>query len=910
MSTRHLESLFNPKSIAIIGASERSTNLGGIVLRNLMGSDYAGELVIVNNKGYANVHGIQCVRRASVLPFRPDVAMICTPPETVPMIVQQLGQQKVKVAIIMTGGLSRTHSRSGRPLMYSIQEKAHEYGVRILGPETIGIIAPHNKVNATYMHMGVMPGKIAYIGQSGTMASAVIDWALNRGIGFSYMTTLGDGIDVDLDDLIDYFAQDRKTKAILLHIENITSPRRFISSVRAVSHGKPVIAIKSGRVRESQWNPVELPAGLVDADRIYDAVLRRAGVLRVNGTDEMFDALETLTRMKSVYGDTLHIITNGLGPGVISVDRLASLAGELGNLSPETISELSNHLPPYWTRKNPIDLNYDASPELYRDVLKILSKDTHVSNVLVLFAPSLLQDSLQVADAVIDFCKTTHLNIFTCWLGHSTVQDARDAFFEQGIPNYSTPDKAVKALMHMINHRRSQQVLRETPESYTDPTVNHYKLHKSVKAIYKSGRRILTNSESRQILLEYGIPMLDTYYCETDDEVVQLAQKLNEPITIRILHEQDCIPFRAEKTGRGRYRGRVKGLFEEQSIREACRYLLEHYPDHYPNSGFMGFSVQPSFQSIGGVGFSLGITRDPVFGPLIVCGASGASINVIADRRIALPPLNMVLARDLLSQTHMYRILKNYSYRPNEDINHLCETLVTLSRIIIDIPEIRNLEIVPLYFDQKGAVAVNATIELDQPGRLSILPYPQELREWIMLPKSKRKVELRPVRGEDEPGHVEFFSKLSPETIRYRFFHYRKAFSHDELVQMLQIDYDREMAFIAVGTKADESGEETLGAVRAWTDPDNLRCEFAIVIRDDVKGERLGWVMMRKIIDYCRERGTIEMIGSVLSDNRPMLALAQKIGFAMRYDEEEEVMALKLSLNKPDEWQAERLKIA
>ncbi|WP_020406894.1 bifunctional acetate--CoA ligase family protein/GNAT family N-acetyltransferase [Hahella ganghwensis] len=908
MSTRHLEALLKPKSIAILGASERSDSLGGMVLRNLMSTDYDGQLVVVNERGYHDIHGIRCVKKVGQLPFRPDLAIICTPPETVPMLVRQLAQKRVKTAMILTGGLSRTHSRSGRPLMYSVQEVAKETGIRVLGPETIGIMVPHNNINATYMHMGILPGKIAYIGQSGTLASGIIDWAFSRGIGFSYLTTLGDSIDIDLDDLSDYLAQDRKTKAILLHIENITSLRRFISAVRAVSRGKPVIAVKSGRTPASQWTPMALPPGIVDGDKIYDAVLRRAGVLRVNGSDEMFDALETLTRMKTVRGEPLHIITNGTGPGVLAVDRLASLKGELGTLSPETVSELAQLLPPYWTRKNPIDLNYDAGPLLYEQVLGILSRDPHVSNVLVLFAPSLTEDSLQVADAIIQFSARTHLNIFTCWLGHSTVQDARDAFFDRGVPTFSTPDKAVKSFMHRVNHQRSQRVLRETPESYTDPQIDRTRARKPIQAIYGSGRRILTNEEVRDLLQAYGVPMLEAHYCDTEEQVVEIAGELNVPVDVRILHEEACKPFAMENTGRGRIRGRVKGLVEEKSIRESCQFLLKSYREHFPESGYMGFAVHPSFQSVGGVGFSLGVTRGPVFGPLMFCGASGATINVVADRRVALPPLNMVLARDLLSQTYMYKLLLDFSYRPEQDINKVCETLVLLSQITMDIPEIKTLEILPLYFDRSGAVAVNATAELGEPMKPAILPYPQELREWILLPKSKRKVELRPVRGEDEPNQIDFHSRLSPESIRYRYFHYRKSFSHDEMVQMLQIDYDREMAFVAMAQN-DDGSEEALGIVRAWTDPDNLFSEFAIIVRDDLKGERLGWVMMRKIIEYCTERGTIEMIGSVLPENRPMLALAQKLGFAIRYDDEEEVMALRLPLNTPDEWQAERLRV-
>jgi acetyltransferase len=788
--------------------------------------------------------------------------------------------------------------------------------LRILGPETIGIMVPGSGLNATYMHMGVAPGKIAFIGQSGTIASAVIDWSLYRGVGFSHITTLGDGIDVGLDDLIDYLAQDRHTKAILLHIENIAQPRRFMSAVRAISKSKPVIVVKSGRYAEAQWKSQVLPPGITNGDKIYDAVFRRAGVLRVHGADEMFDALETLTRMKPVKQHSLHIISNGFGPSVMAIDRLKFLNGNLGELSSETLDELSKFLPAYWSRRNPIDLDYSADPTTFRKAIDILGKDSNVNNLLVMFAPTLTEDSLQIADAVIDASKTSRLNILACWLGHTTVIEAREAFYHAGIPSYTSPEKAVKAFMHMVNHERSQRVLRETPESYKNLDDDYSKGRKLVTDVYQSGRRYLTHQEAHELLCLYGIPMLETRYAASIEEAEALAAEIEGKVYIRILHEAMCIPFGEKAVGSGRYIEHIKGLDGTAEVREACLTLRAHCQRFYPDSAFMGFAVQPSRQARGGIGFSLGVTRDPVFGPLIVCGASGSRLNVLVDRQVALPPLNLVLARDLLSHSHMYSMLKEYSENPETDINRLCETLVIISQIIVDIPEIKGIEIVPFYFGSKGGIAVSAMIDLGEPTRTTIQPYPKELREWILLPISRRRVELRPVRAEDEPAHVAFHSRLSPESIRYRYFHYRKSFTHDELVQMLHLDYDREMAFIAVShdetqrveSEGDFATEEVLGTVRAWTDPDNLQCEFAIIISDQMKGERLGWVLMRKIIEYCTDRGTVEMIGSVLADNKPMLKLAEKLGFSIKYDPEEDVMSLRLPLNEPAEWQTEMLR--
>ncbi|PID42459.1 MAG: GNAT family N-acetyltransferase [Proteobacteria bacterium] len=910
MSTRYIEALFNPKSICIVGASERAQNLGGMVLRNLLASDYPGKLWVVNTSGYEQVHGIPCVNKVSKMPSPTDLAVICTPPATVPSLVKQLGKAGIKTAIVMTGGLSRMHSKTGRPLMYSVKDAAQKTGIRILGPNTIGVMAPSRNLNATYAHMGVLPGKIAFIGQSGTIGSAVIDWAFARGIGFSHFLTLGDGVDIAPDDLIDYLAQDRTTKAILLHLEAIKSPSRFISAVRAASRGKLVLAVKSGRVGESQWEPVPLPDGIVNGDDVYDSVLRRAGVLRVQGLDEMFDALETLTRMKAVKQDHLMILCNGFGPSVLAVDKLSYLGGELTYLSEDTTKAFEALLPDYWNKSNPVSLDYGATPQLYDEALQILEKDYTVSNVLVMYAPSLTEDSLQIADSVINRCKRSRLNVFTCWLGHTTIRDARQAFFEAGIPTFSSPEKAIHAFMHQVNHKRSQALLRETPSSYADQSVDRSHARSIVIRALRNKHLTLSNEEARQVIADYGINVVKTWYCDDEDDVVEIYKKLGNAIDITLLHEQAAHPFLEEKNGRGRYQATIRSLNDEQSIRLSCQQLFQQYKEHFPNSGFIGFSVQETHQHIGGLGFSLGITRDKVFGPLVVCGAAGASVNVMSDRRIALPPLNMTLARDLLRQTHMYKLLKEYSYRPRQDIQSVCETLVTLSQIIIHIPEIKGLEILPLLFDRSGVVAVDVAIDLAAPAKLSIQPYPEELCETIILPKSRRRALLRPVRAEDEPAHMEFYANMSSESIRFRFFQYRKSFSHEELAQMVQIDYDREMVFVvsAPVTAEEDSPNETLGSVRTWTDADNLQCEFAVIVRDDMKGERLGYTLMKKMIDYCRSKGTVEMIGSVLTDNQPMLGLARKLGFSIQYNHEEEVMDLRLPLNKAENsWQREML---
>ncbi len=909
MSTRYLESLFNPASIVVIGASERAANLGGMVLRNLLGGSYPGQLLVVNQNDYDNVHGVRCVKTVAKMDFTPDLAIICTPPDTVPKMIRKLGELGVRTAIVMTGGMSRAHSKTGQPLMYSVRDAARETGIRVLGPNTIGLMVPARNLNATYAHMGAIPGKVAFVGQSGTIASSVIDWAFARGVGFSYFLTLGDGMDIDHDDLIDYLAQDPQTRAILLHIENIPTPRRFMSAVRVASRTKPVIAVKSGRVPESEWFAHELPDGLTRSDPIYDAMLQRAGVLRVDGLGQMFDALETLTRMRPLRRESLAIMANGVGPGVLAVDRLAFLGGELAKLSEPTVDALAKLLPPYWTRRNPIDLNYDASPELYGKAIKLLAKDPEVANVLVMYAPTLTEDSLQIADAVIEASRGTRLNVFTCWLGQSTVMESREAFYRAGVPSFFNPEKAITAFMQHIRHQRVQRLLTETPESFTDHFADHSHTRRVVTRALRNGRLHLSNREARELIQDYGISTIDTLYCDDVEEVLEAFSVERRPVDITIIHEQACHPFMDLSPTQRRYKGTMQKLNSEEAIMDACRFLMEEYQEHFPESGFIGFAVQRSYQHVGGIEFSVGITRDPVFGPLVVCGASGAQINVMTDRQIALPPLNMVLARELLCRTYMYKLLKEHSLKPDEDIRAVSETLVTLSQTVIDIPEIKGLEISPLLFNEQGAVAVNIAVDLsEKPGKPIIQPYPRELEEWMVLPKSGRKVIIRPVLAEDEPAHRVFHELQSPESIRYRFFQYRKHFSREDVAQMVQIDYDREMVFIANAEREDGKGEETLGTVRTWTDADNLQCEFAVMVHDKMKGEGLGVALMRKMIDYCRSRGTVEMVGNVLPDNRPMLQLAEHLGFEIKYNPEEEVMDLRLVLNEPEkDWQRERL---
>lgn len=913
MSTRHLEAFFQPKSITVVGASDKP-KLGGVVLRNLLECGYRGQLTVINSGGYDEVLGVPCHTEVGRLGHAPDLAILCTPPTTIPRLVRQLGRRGVPAALILMGGLAATPSRSGRPLTESVRAAARPFGMRLLGPNSLGILAPRQKLFASYAHMNVLPGEVAYVGESAVLGSALIDWACGRGIGFSHFLTLGDSVDVDMADVIDYLASDAATRAILLHIEHVHDARRFIAAVRAASRGKLVLAIKSGHAPASQ-RPVEIVApGVPEGDAVYDAVLRRAGALRVYSTDELFDALETLTRMRPLRGERLAIVSNGFGPGAMATDALLARGGELAPLSDATRAALQDGLPPFSRAGNPLDLSVLATPAHYTRVLELLARDPGVDAALLVHAPSRLAEADSFARAAIEASASSRFNLLTSWMGQSSVGAARQTLDAAGIPTYETPDKAVQAFMHMVRHRRNQMHLRETPAAVELAGDSRSEAaRKAVRRALQSGRDSLLPAELRQLLSAYGIPVAPATDLRRASAVTGLVQKLGGPIALRIVHEAHCRPFVYEPRQRSRWRGVRFDVASEDELQQALRQLQDWVAHQFPDSRVLGYTAQPMRRGRGSAQISVGFTRDAVFGPLLLFGAGGRSVTTLEDRRIGLPPLNLALARDLIRNSSIERLLQEGSPNPDQDLQALSTLLVALSQMLIEIPELQGLEINPLTLSRDGLLALDMTANLGDPhaqAPLAIAAYPQALCEWVVLPRSGRHVELRPIRGEDEPAHLAFHQRLSPRSIRFRYFYNRKSFSHAELAQMTQIDYDREMVFIASAVHPADGGQETLGEVRAWRDPDNIRAEFSVVVRDDLRGEGLGRTLLKKMIGYCRDQGTLEIVGSVLPDNEPMLKLARRLGFESRHNETGDVIELRAQLRRPrHEWQRQRLQL-
>ncbi|WP_445157708.1 bifunctional acetate--CoA ligase family protein/GNAT family N-acetyltransferase [Halomonas sp. E14] len=910
MSTRFLRHFFEPRTIAVIGASEKPHSIGGIVIRNLQEAGFPGTLWAVNLRGYESVFGQPCVARVRDLPEAPDLAVICSPAPTLPKLIRQLGRIGVKATLVLSGGSDLDDAEEGES---SIRERmlsaAMESGIRVLGPECMGLIVPGRKLNASYASQPVKPGKVAYLGQSGMLGNAMIDWAAGRGIGFSHLITVGDSVDVMLPDLIDYINQYAPTQAILLHLERIQDSQHFMTALRDASRHRLVLAIKSGRTPESDLTNLPPTPGIANRDMVFDAALSRAGVVRVNDSDELFDALMTLSQMKPLKGDRLAIVSNGLGPAMLAIDKLISSGGRLARFSDETRRALrKGDFDMSKPGDNPVDLGGNGTPEKMVEALEIVAGDPNVDAVLVVHAPTRLAPSKVTAQAIIANRKRFRRNLLTSWMGLEGALYARHECSMAGIPTYVSPEKAVKAFMHMVDYQRVQALLQETPPSLPFSTTADIRAQcrQLIEQARAEGRETLSHSETAKVLEAYGIPTAPSRYVHTPEEAAEASQAFEGPWALKIVHEGNCRPFRYRKHPHKLSAGLMQDLHDAQQVAEGLVVLGDKLREKFPPVKIREYCLQPMQRGKHSMQLCAGITRDPVFGPLIVFGIGGYKVNVLADRQVALPPLNMTLAADVIGRTHAARLIREHSSHPERDLTRLCQLLVKLSQMASDLLELRGLELNPLLLNRDGLVAVDFALDLGHPARFAIMPYPEELREWTTL-RNGMQVEVRPIRAEDAPLITSFHAQLSEESIRFRYFHNKSDLSQRDLSILSHINYDRQMAFIAEHHK-EEGGKEMLGVVRVWNDPDNIRTEFSIIVRDDMAGQGLGSLLMNKMIAYCRSIGTLEMIGKVMVDNHPMRALMKHLGFTCRYNMEEQVVDAVMRLNEPQsEWQRLRL---
>jgi acetyltransferase len=872
MSIRNLDHLFRPQSIAVVGASERNRSVGATVLRNLVEGGFGGHILPVNPK-YRALAGLKVYATVASLPDTPELAVICTPPATVPGLIDELGTRGTKAAIVITGGLGATKDPQGTTAKDAMLAAAKPYLMRILGPNCVGLLVPGLRLNASFAHTDALPGKIAFVSQSGALVTAVLDWAKSRGIGFSKFISLGDSADVDCGDVLDYLGSDAETHSILLYLESVSHARKFMSAARAAARNKPVLVVKAGRVPEGAKAAASHTGALAGADVIYDAAIRRAGMLRVSSTEDMFDAVETLARARPLTGDRLAIMTNGGGPGVMATDALVLGQGKLAALSEGTFRQLDAILPSTWSHGNPVDIIGDAPTERYAHSLKILLEDSGSDAVLFIHAPTAIVPSSEIAAALVPVIKQASRNVLACWLGSDAVKAARGAFEREDVATYDTPEMAVSAFLQVVQFHRNQDLLMEVPPSRSsDFAHDRDKAHAVLSTALTEGRSMLSEPEAKAVLAAYSIPVVETRIAATLVEAVKLATDIGFPVALKILS-----PDITHKSDAG---GVALDLGSADAVDTAGKAMHERLRRDRPQAALQGFTVQTMVRRPAAIELIVGVTTDPVFGPVILFGQGGTAVEITADRAIGLPPLNMVLARELVSRTRISKLLAGYRGRPPADLAAIARTLIQVSHLIADLPEVLELDINPLLADETGVVALDARIRVapsDATGvqRFAIRPYPEELEEWINW--QGRQVLLRPVKPEDCAQHAEFFNALDPEDVRFRLFISMRQLQRSQLARFTQIDYDREMAFIATAER--EPGRfETLGVARAIADPDNISAEFAIIVRSDIKGKGLGAILFKKLIDYCRNRGTRKLVGEALADNQRMIGLARRFG--------------------------------
>ncbi len=871
MSVRNLDSLFDPASVAVIGASNRAASVGATVWRNLTRGAFRGPVFAVNPK-YAELEGRPCHARVADLPDVPELAVICTPPDTVAGLITELATRGTRAAVVLTAGMSAEQKQA-------MLDAARPRLLRLLGPNCIGLLAPHIGLNASFAHIDAKPGELAFVSQSGALVTAMLDWADAQRIGFSHFVSLGEHADVDFGDMLDYLATDARTRAILLYVESVESPRKFMSAARAAARNKPVIVIKSGRSTQGQRAAASHTGALAGSDAVYEAAIARAGMLRVNSLQELFLAAETLARFRTNRSESLTILTNGGGAGVMAADAAAQVNVPLAELGVSTLERLEAVLPANWSHGNPVDIIGDAPVARYMDALQVLCDDTAAGAILFIHAPTAIVPSADIARALAAVPQSTTARLMGCWLGGHGVEAARQIFKDAGIADFPTPEEAVRAFSMLVNYHRNQAELMEAPPVLPAGMSAEAKPDKAaVQAIVRgalgSGREMLTEPEAKAVLDAYSIPVVATRVVPADPAAAaDMASQIGFPVALKILS-----PDISHKSDVG---GVALGLDNMDAVREAAQTMLARVRRLRPEARLDGFTVQALVRRNHVQEIIVGATIDRVFGPVILFGQGGTAVEVTADRAVALPPLNVPLARALVSRTRVSRLLQGWRDTPAANLDAVYAALMAVSQLLADIPELAELDINPLIVNHEGVMALDARIRLSASrpagaANFAIQPYPSELAETLAW--NGRTVELRPIRPEDEAGHVEFLTNLDPEDVRMRVFYSRRTMERSELARLTQIDYTREMAFIAVAPGPD-GAPQTLGVARALADPDNISAEFGIIVRSELKGSGLGRLLMDKLIAYLRASGTQQLVATVLRENERMLELSRELGF-------------------------------
>jgi len=878
MGPYRLEALFNPRAIAVIGASERPDSVGARVFANLVSGTFAGPVIPVNPK-HDELAGRRCFHALSEIGQDIDLAVIATPARTVGSVIRDCAEVGIRTAIVHSAGFGEI-GPAGKAAEAGLIDLARRHDVRFLGPNCLGVARPGIGMNATFLEVAPPPGRLALVSQSGALCSAIADWAGPNHLGFSTMVSLGNAVDVDFGDVLGYLTADTGTDAILLYVEGVRHASSFMSALRIAARTKPVIVLKAGRHQKGSAAASTHTGALIGSDQVFEAALERAGAVRAVTFTQLFAAAEILSSRKTVQGNRLAIVTNGGGAGVLAADRAGDLGVEVASPSPEPIAALDRLLPEYWSHGNPVDILGDAGPEAYGEAVSACLKDPGFDGVLVMLTPQAMTSPTDAAQAVLDAAKgETRKPVLACWMGETSVGEGRNLLSSSGIPDFVAPDQAVEAFAHLARHNLNQRLALELPGPLSDlPQPDAAGAVMIIEAALAAGREMLSDLESKAVLRAFHVPCAITVAADSPSEALTAAETLGFPVAMKI-----DSPQITHKSDVGGVRTNIMSAAD---VRPAYREMIEAVREARPDAEIRGVTIEPMARAADMRELVVGCKRDPVFGPVIMFGAGGTMVEILEDNAVSLPPLNEVLAGRLINRTRVSRLLSAYRNRPAVDRQAVIEVLMRISDLACELPHVEELDINPLFAGPSGVIAVDARIRVRRPpaalhryAHMAIAPYPKHLVETAFLADGT-ELTIRPIRPEDAESEQAFVSGLSPQAKRFRFMQTINELTPRMLARFTQIDYDREMALIAMIREGVRSKQ--LGVARYAINPDDRSCEFAVVVSDEAQNKGIGTRLMQSLMAAARDHGLKTIEGEVMADNAPMLKLMSDLGFTVR----------------------------
>jgi acetyltransferase len=855
------------------------------VFKNMLDSGFQGKLYPINSKN-PQVQGQKSYATIGAVGEPVELVVVATPPKTVPGIIEECGIHGVKAAVIITAGFGEV-GEEGAALERKMMEAAHQYNIRLIGPNCLGIMRPSIGLNATFNKGSANIGNIALISQSGALCTAILDWATLNDVGFSSVVSMGSSTDVDFGEILDYLVSDPQTRSILMYIEGIRNSRRFMSALRAAARIKPVILVKVGRHPAGSKAAMSHTASLVGADDVFDAAIRRVGVVRVQNVTELFTAARSLSCGFRPTGNRLAIVTNGGGPAVMAADRAADLGLVMATLSDATVEYLNQYLPPNWPHCNPVDIIGDAQADRYQHAVTACLNDENVDGVLAILTPQAMTKPLESAQVLIDIGNknTNNKPLLTCWMGETQVAESRKAFTKAHRPHFRTPEVAVEVFSHLYDYYRNQKMLMQMPgplAHHIEPDVDGARL--IIEGAMQDHRKVLTEMESKALLSAFHIPVAHTMIAHSPSEALLIAEQLGFPVAMKI-NSHDI----SHKSDAG---GVLLNLNSSHAVLAAYQHIIDTVHLNMPEARIDGISIQPMIVKPNGRELMVGVTNDPVFGPVITFGAGGTSVEIMGDRAVALPPLNHFLVKDLIQGTHIARMLGKFRNLPAANVEALEDILLRVSEMVCELPLLQEMDINPLILDEDGVLAVDArvVVEFRQPSadryaHMAIYPYPTQLVcQWQMTDGTD--ITIRPMRPEDALLVRQFVHNLSDESKYFRYMNSVQELTEEMLARLTQLDYSRELALVAV---VEELGKEIgLGVSRYAINPDGKTCEFALVIADNIAGRGLGQKLMVTLMDAARSNGLSVIEGEVLNNNHKMLKLMNRLGFVLKSSEDDQ----------------------